>query len=122
MSESALIKRLLLEAPESRRLFRINAGMAWSGAARRISVPETVKVYPGDVVIRAARPFHGAMKGWPDLCGWETVEVTKDMVGKKLAVFVALEAKTEKVPVTKEQANFLRQVESAGGVAEIIRE
>ena len=123
MQESNLLKRILLSCPATRRLFRINAGTAWTGRhVEHINTPEHVHVFPGDIVIRQARPFHGAIAGWPDLAGWETVEITPDMVGKKLARFVALEAKTKGVRVTDAQQNFLDQVAAAGGVAEVIRE
>src|SRR4051812_40930117 len=49
--------------------------------------------------------------------GWKTVEITPHLVGKKLAVFVAVEVKTHKGGLTEEQDNFLRAVKSVGGVA-----
>ncbi len=79
-------------------------------------------VFPGDVIVRRARPFHGAMKGWPDLVGWESIVITPEMVGKKVALFVAVEAKTKGVRVTDAQQNFINQINAAGGVAEVVCE
>lgn len=123
MQESNLIKQILLSLPANRRLFRINAGTAWTGRrVDHIARGGCVDVLPGDVVIRGARPFHGAIQGWPDLVGWESVEITPDMVGQRFARFVALEVKTKGVRVTDAQGNFIEQVRSAGGAAEVVRE
>jgi hypothetical protein len=54
--------------------------------------------------------------GTPDFVGWETVVVTPAMVGKPLAVFVAIEVKHLSKP-TKAQLNFIEQVRAAGGLA-----
>lgn len=63
---------------------------------------------------------YGLCKGSSDLIGWRTVEVTPDMVGQRLAVFVALEVK-DRGRLTAEQAVFLRAVEQAGGIAAEVR-
>lgn len=62
----------------------------------------------------------GLAKGSSDLIGWKSVEVTPDMVGQKLAVFVALEIKDKGRP-TKEQKKFISVVQAAGGFAGIAR-
>lgn len=63
---------------------------------------------------------YGLCKGSSDLIGWRTVEVTPDMVGKPVAVFVALEVK-DRGRLTAEQAQFLAVVQSAGGIAAEVR-
>ena len=62
----------------------------------------------------------GLAKGSSDLIGWKSVEVTPDMVGQTLAVFVALEIKDKGRP-TKEQKKFISVVQAAGGFAGIAR-
>lgn len=62
----------------------------------------------------------GLCKGSSDLIGFCTVEVTEDMVGQRLAVFVALEVK-DKGRLTAEQAQFLDVVRQAGGIAAEVR-
>ena len=59
----------------------------------------------------------GLCKGSSDLIGWQTITITPDMVGQRVAVFTAVECKAEKGCTTPEQDNFLRQVNAAGGVA-----
>jgi hypothetical protein len=49
--------------------------------------------------------------------GWKSVEVTADMVGQRLAVFVALEIKTPVGRASDEQIRFVGAVQRAGGLA-----
>ena len=62
----------------------------------------------------------GLATGSSDLIGFKTVEVTEDMVGQKLAVFVAIEVKDKGRP-TPEQRRFISCVNDAGGMAGIAR-
>lgn len=64
---------------------------------------------------------YGLITGSSDLIGWKSVTITPDMVGKKMAVFVALEVKTAKSRATDEQKNFIAVVNGSGGKAEIVR-
>lgn len=64
---------------------------------------------------------YGLIQGSSDLIGWKSVTVTPDMVGKKVAIFVALEVKTIKGRATEEQKNFIAVVNAAGGKAEIVK-
>ena len=59
--------------------------------------------------------------GGSDLIGWCPVEVTPDMVGQTIAVFCAVEVKTENGRPTEAQLNFIAQVLKAGGYAGIAR-
>lgn len=80
--------------PKTERLFRINAGMAWAG--------EIVKHTGGLLVLRNPRPFHGAPPGTPDVCGFKSIVITPEMIGKRIAVFVGVEVKAnEKNPDAK---------------------
>ena len=63
---------------------------------------------------------YGLCKGSSDLIGWRTVDVTPDMVGQRVAVFVALEVK-DRGRLTAEQAQFLEVVRRAGGIAAEVR-
>jgi hypothetical protein len=64
----------------------------------------------------------GLCVGGSDLIGWKSVEITADMVGKRMAIFAAVEVKSptatgNKKQPTVEQDRFLKAVQSAGGVA-----
>ena len=60
---------------------------------------------------------YGLFPGSSDLIGWREVEITPEMVGKRVAVFVAHECKRHGERPTESQANFIAQVRRAGGIA-----
>jgi hypothetical protein len=119
MSEADLMRRLQKRATElGARLFRQNTGLAWVGKVeRRVGM---VRINPGDVVIRNARPFHAGVVGMSDLGGWMPVEITKEMVGAKIAVYAQVEVKENARP-TKEQIAWIDAVGAAGGRAGFAR-
>jgi hypothetical protein len=112
--EHALIKRYLERLTPQERRFRINAGMGWTGQVT-FSSPDTV-------VIKQARPLHGAPVGFPDVIGWDMVTVTPDMVGRRIAVFVGEEFKTGNGQLSKAQRLFRDCLERMGGIFRVIRE
>ena len=64
---------------------------------------------------------YGLVQGSSDLIGWTTVTVTPDMVGRKLALFTAIEVKTKTGRVSESQTNFINRVREAGGLAGVAR-
>ena len=54
-------------------------------------------------------------EGWPDLTGWETVVITPDMVGQKIAVFSVVEVKTGSLKLTDKQNRFKELILKMGG-------
>jgi len=105
--------RLALSNGDS-RVFRNNVGVGWTGTVKRLP--------GGRVLIEDARPLDaGLCKGSSDLIGWKSITVTPEMVGRSLAVFVAVEVKGPKTRITPEQTNFIDRVISAGGLAGIAR-
>ncbi len=63
----------------------------------------------------------GLCKGSSDLIGLRSVVVTPEMVGERIAQFVALEIKAPQGVVSPEQQAFLRLVQELGGVASVCR-
>ena len=63
----------------------------------------------------------GLCKGSSDLIGLRSLEITPELVGQRIAQFVALEVKTPHGNVSPEQRAFLRLVEKLGGVAAVCR-
>lgn len=64
----------------------------------------------------------GLCVGGSDLIGWTSIQITPEMIGKRLAVFTAIEVKSplasgKKKEPSAEQSRFLQAVQSAGGVA-----
>lgn len=122
MKESNLTKLIMLGVSASATVFRNNVGMGWIGRSRRVSAPTVVKLNPGDVVIQDARPLHaGLCEGSSDVIGWTTREITPDMVGKKVAIFTAIEVKNPSGRASAEQLRFIERVRECGGIAGIAR-
>lgn len=63
----------------------------------------------------------GLCPGSADLIGFHTITITPAMVGQSVAVFVAVEVKSERGRPTPEQTAFLEHVTAAGGLAGIAR-
>ena len=64
---------------------------------------------------------YGLAPGSPDLVGWKTVTITKDMVGKRIAQFLGIEVKTADGRVELEQAAFIEALQKAGGLGGFAR-
>jgi hypothetical protein len=122
MGEMVVLRQIMAACGRgATRLFRQNVGKGWVGKSIPIRGRCTIQAEPGDVLVKAARPLiAGLCNGSSDLIGYRTVEVTPDMVGQRIAVFVALEVK-DKGRLTQEQATFLRVVSEAGGIAAEVR-
>ncbi len=97
-------------------VFRANVGQAWQG--------KKVEKLPGPGnkrLITGARPFNtGLPPGFADLFGFVSVTITPEMVGQKVAVFLAMEVKDE-AKASEKQSNFLKAVNDNGGRAGVVR-
>ena len=111
--ERSVINDHLANLPADTRMFRINSGMAWQGSETRR--PD------GSLLLQNPRPFHGAPAGFPDMIGWQTIEITADMVGQKVAVFTAVEAKTGRLQLSKFQRLFRDALVRMGGQFKTVR-
>ena len=63
----------------------------------------------------------GLCKGSSDLIGLRSLEITPELVGQRLARFVAMEVKTDQGVLSREQRAFLRLVQQLGGVGAVCR-
>jgi hypothetical protein len=59
--------------------------------------------------------------GGSDLIGWTSITITPEMVGKKIAVFTAIEVKSATGKIRPEQQNFIDRVRLDGGMAGVAR-
>ena len=66
---------------------------------------------------------YGLSPGSSDLIGWKEKVVTQDMVGKKIAIFTAIEVKSKRKgsELKSIQCNFLTKVFKSGGYGGIAR-
>lgn len=116
-SEGEIIKRIRLALSScgvKTTLFRNNTAKGWVGTIFK----KTAEL----ITLHDYRPLtSGLHVGSSDLIGWTSVEITPDMVGKKVAIFTAIECKSASGRASKEQLNFIEQVQKAGGRAGIAR-
>jgi len=63
----------------------------------------------------------GLCKGSSDLIGLRALEITPELVGQRIAQFVALEIKTDCGIVSPEQQAFLQLVQHLGGLGAVCR-
>jgi hypothetical protein len=98
------------------RLFKNAIGLGFVGR-----VAEEYDSSAGHVVelVKARRVKYGVCNpGGFDLIGWQTVRITQDMVGMRVAVFAAIDGKTQAYSsMSRDQKNFAREVIKAGGIA-----
>ena len=101
MKESTVTNKILLGLNKAMRLFRNHVGVLKDEKGR----------------------FHrfGLCKGSADLIGYTTIEITKDMIGKKLPVFTSIEVKTNKGRVREEQKQWLNAMNNINAVAGVAR-
>jgi hypothetical protein len=101
LNEATLMRRIMLAVAKTTVLFRNQSGAYKAGE-------QWIRYGLGN-------------PGGSDLIGWTSIEVTPDMVGKKVAILTALEVKTATGRATKEQEAFISAVQRAGGLAGIVR-
>jgi len=62
----------------------------------------------------------GLSPGSPDLVGYKKVQITEDMVGQDLAVFVGMEIKVPGEKARDDQQLWLDRLEEHGGIAGVV--
>jgi hypothetical protein len=65
--------------------------------------------------------FGVASPGGSDLIGYRSITITPDMVGRTVAVFTAVEIKTDTGRATPAQRHFIDHIRRAGGISAIVR-
>lgn len=115
-SEAKIKNDVLIKLSEDPavRLFNCPTGTAYAGKATRLK--------DGSVLIQNPRIVRfGLVTGGADLIGWKSVTVQPSDVGRKLAVFTAVETKTDIGRLSPEQKTFLNIVKSEGGLTLVAR-
>lgn len=113
MSEKDTQNRILRLSHGDTRLFRNNIGQAYQGKATRLR--------DGSVMIRNPQVVKYGVggPGGSDTIGWQSVIVTPDMVGQRVAIFSAVEVKHGRGKPTELQIAFIDTVLRHGGRAGI---
>lgn len=106
--EKNLKNKMDAELKPNQRLWKINSGLAWQGKQA---------VIQGIKCLINLRPFRGAEAGLADTIGFDSIEITPEMVGKKIAVFVGSEIKASpNEKLSKVQQRFRDMVVAMGGI------
>ncbi len=120
-NETTILHRLALALTNvGARVFRNQVGEGWYGKARYMGngpvfgKPIVTIEYPRKLTA-------GLCVGSSDLVGWQSIEVTPEMVGRRLAVFLAIETKSDDGRLSDDQKNFLKAVRDAGGVSLLVQ-
>lgn len=115
MKETTVMQSIMLALSKAgATIFRNNVAQAWVG--------KIINQTPTTITLLNPRPLHaGLVKGSSDIIGWKTIEITPDMVGKKVAVFTAVEVKADKGRTSPEQINFIDNLMAAGGYAGVAK-
>mgnify|MGYP000709089094 CR=1 FL=1 len=110
MKEQSYYNSIIAKHVEKGRIFR-NVGTAYQGAHAIVG---------GKRCIVEPRMINfGLCVGSSDLIGWTEIEITPEMVGKKVAIFTAFEVKKKGKKPSPQQAAFLDFVSKSGGITEI---
>lgn len=110
MTESEIQKRVRVEASKQGfTAFRNNRGFAWQGAIKKIG--NMIQLF------NPRRIEFGLTNGASDLIGFKSIKITKEMVGKNIAVFSAIECKAQNGKLSEHQKNFLTRVKESGGIS-----
>ena len=102
MKETPIMNRIkyALSNIHGVRIFRNNVGVAKYASGGRVA--------------------YGLIPGSSDLIGWKTITITPEMVGREIAVFVAIETKAPGGHISVTQTNFINRVQEAGGIAGVV--
>lgn len=112
-TENPVRNAIYLEAPKvDALLFRNNCGMAIEGTSLCAKCAAPVRLNGQWIRYGVGNP------GGSDLIGFTEVVITPEMVGRRVAVFTAVEVKRPDGGRSSErQKNFIKVIENAGGIA-----
>lgn len=100
------------------RIFKNDTGMAYRGNKTIANVNGVKK----PILLNPTEIHYGLFKGSSDLIGWKITPITEDMIGRNIAVFVALEVKRpDRSHTSDEQHRFIDAIKGSGGIAGIVK-
>lgn len=125
MRESNVLRATWLAvAAVGTTLFRLNTGRAWLSnlgpkkGVRRLADGSVLILSPRSVAIGFGMTNGDPVVGASDLNGWTEIVITPAMIGRKVAIYTAIETKESGGgDKSEEQVNFVEQVRQAGGIA-----
>lgn len=116
--ETDVLNRWLKRWTRWGRFFRVHVGQYWAGRPVKRWTSGGVQY----VTLAAAQQVQMGVKGQADWNGWHSMVITPDMVGRTVAVYVAVEGKAgDAGRVSPEQDQHLNIVRQAGGIGIVVR-
>lgn len=107
--ENNLKNEVERDLTSDQRLYRANVGIGWAG--------KVIDARNGILKLARFCKLELFPVGTSDLVGFDSIIITPDMVGKKVAVFVGSELKaTPRDKLNKDQRNFRDLLVKMGGV------
>lgn len=127
--ERKIINKVLIDGSKKCRLFRANSGMGWAG--------KVIEKLKDIIILLHPRPFHGMPEGTADVIGWESKTLCEIICENspsgccskltcdeceykkyKIAIFKAVEIKTGKQQLSKQQKRWRDKLIEDGGIYE----
>ncbi len=120
--ETNILRKWLIKYARFATLFRTQVGSFWAGTpVKKWSTFGTDGKETKWVTLQSAQYISIGVKGLADYTGWRTITVTQEMVGHRVAVYTAVEGKTEDGRISDDQKRFILAVRRAGGIAMVVR-
>lgn len=112
-ASAALEDNVLVELGFYGPFCNVNSGMGWVGSTQFRN---------GVVTIKNPRPFRGMPTGHPDSVGGVVIEITPEMVGRKVMIYAAIESKSGTGRLSKEQGEYIDSIKKQGGISGVARD
>ncbi len=118
--ETNILKKIWLSVTNTTTLFRVNTGKGWvgKGPPRRLADGSVILSYARPISLGFSTADTKPVVGASDLVGWTLIKITKDMIGKTIAVFTSIECKNSKGgKKEKGQQEWVDHIRKSGGIA-----
>lgn len=123
LSETGVTKQImLLNSVGSCRMFRINTGMAWAGQKMQGGMGFVALDNARPIVLGLATSDNKSVEGVSDILMMESVVITPEMVGKRVAIVGFIESKKgTKYGATPGQKRWIDFIRKMGGIAGVAK-
>lgn len=123
LSETGVTKQImLLNSVGGCRMFRINTGIAWAGKKIQGGVGFVALDDARPIVLGLATSDNQSVQGVSDLFMMESIIITPEMVGKRVAIAGFIESKKgTKYGATPEQKKWIEFIKKMGGIAGVAK-